>query len=42
MIVAAVYPYSGFPTTRGWAERQALGTSLAKYAANEGTDVGLF
>ena len=42
MIVASVYPYWGFPTTRGWAERQALGTSLARYAANEGTDVGLF
>ena len=38
MIVAAVYPYKGFPTTRGWAERQALGASLADYANNEGTD----
>ena len=42
MIVAAVYPYSGFPTTRGWAERQSLGASLADYADNEGTDVELF
>ena len=38
MIVAAVYPYSGFPTTRGWAERQSLGTHLADYAKNTGTD----
>jgi hypothetical protein len=41
-IVASVYPYSLFPTTRGWAERQALGDSLAEYADNEGTDVELF
>ncbi|MEO8018365.1 MAG: hypothetical protein ABI769_11155 [Pseudomonadota bacterium] len=41
-IVASVYPYSLFPTTRGWAERQALGASLADYAANEGSDVELF
>jgi hypothetical protein len=38
MIVAAVYPYKLFPTTRGWAERQALGVNLADYANNEGTD----
>lgn len=42
MIVAAVDPYTGFPTTRGWVERQTLGDSLAQYANNEGTDVGLF
>ena len=42
MIVAAVYPYKGFPTTRGWAERQALGASLADYANNEGTDTEQF
>jgi hypothetical protein len=40
--VASVYPYSAFPTTRGWAERQTLGASLADYADNEGSDVGLF
>ena len=42
MIVAAVYPYRLFPTTRGWAERQSLGPTLAQYAANEGTDVEQF
>ena len=42
MIVAAVYPYAGFPTTRGWAERQTLGATLAAYAKNEGTDTELF
>ncbi len=42
MIVAAVYPYRLFPTTRGWAERQSLGNTLAQYAANEGTDVEQF
>jgi hypothetical protein len=41
-IVASVDPYSGFPTTRGWVERQTLGDSLADYAKNEGTDVELF
>lgn len=38
MIVAAVYPYKLFPTTRGWPERQSLGANLADYAGNEGTD----
>ena len=38
MIVAAVYPYRLFPTTRGWAERQSLGAALADYANNEGSD----
>jgi arylsulfatase A-like enzyme len=42
MIVAAVYPYRLFPTTRGWAERQSLGSTLAQYATNEGTDVEQF
>jgi hypothetical protein len=42
MIVAAVYPYSAFPTTRGWAERQSLGPSLAAYAKNTGSDVQQF
>ncbi len=41
-IVASVAPYSIFPTTRGWAERQSLGASLAQYAKNETTDVELF
>ncbi len=42
MIVAAVYPYRAFPTTRGWAERQSLGAALADYANNEGTDTAQF
>jgi hypothetical protein len=42
MIVAAVYPYRLFPTTRGWAERQSLGASLSDYARNETTDVQQF
>ncbi len=42
MIVAAVYPYQLFPTTRGWAERNTLGASLADYAKNETTDVQQF
>jgi hypothetical protein len=42
MIVAAVYPYKQFPTTRGWAERQSLGKNLADYANNEGTDTEQF
>jgi hypothetical protein len=42
MIVAAVYPYRLFPTTRGWAERQSLGAALADYAKNEATDVQQF
>ena len=42
MIVAAVYPYRLFPTTRGWAERQSLGANLADYAKNEGTDTEQF
>jgi hypothetical protein len=42
MIVAAVYPYKLFPTTRGWAERQSLGPYLGDYANNEGTDTEQF
>jgi hypothetical protein len=42
MIVAAVYPYRLFPMTRGWAERQSLGSTLAEYARNEATDVQQF
>jgi hypothetical protein len=42
MIVAAVYPYRLFPTTRGWAERQSLGAALVDYANNEGTDTEQF
>lgn len=42
MIVAAVYPYRLFPTTRGWAERQSLGARLEDYAKNEGSDTALF
>ena len=41
-LVAAVYPYSLFPTTRGWAERQSLGATLPNYAGNTGTDVAQF
>ena len=40
-IVASCYPYGGFPTTRGWAEKQALGT-LPQYAAAEGSDIQIF
>jgi hypothetical protein len=42
MIVAAVYPYRLFPTTRGWAERQSLCATLAHYPTNAGTDVEQF
>jgi hypothetical protein len=42
MIVAAVYPYRLFPMTRGWAERQSLGATLADYAKNEASDVQQF
>jgi hypothetical protein len=40
-IVAACYPYSAFPMTRGWAEKQILG-DLAKYASAETSDVAQF
>jgi hypothetical protein len=38
MIVAAVYPKRLLPATQGWPERQSLGSNLADYARNEGTD----
>jgi hypothetical protein len=40
-IVASCYPYSGFPTTRGWAEKQRLG-DLNQYARAEGSDIQQF
>jgi hypothetical protein len=40
-IVAACYPYSYFPTTRGWAEKQRLG-DLPVYAKAEGGDTQQF
>jgi hypothetical protein len=40
-IVATCYPYSGFPMTRGWAEKQRLG-DLPAYAKNAGSDLRQF
>ena len=40
-IIASCYPYSGFPMTRGWAEKQRLG-NLPEYAKNEGSDIQQF
>ena len=40
-IVAACYPYSYFPMTRGWAEKQRLG-DLPAYAQAEGSDLEQF
>lgn len=41
-IVAAAYPYSAFPTTRGWAEMQRFG-DLPRYASTiEGSDTEQF
>jgi len=40
-IVASCYPYSAFPMTRGWAEKQRLG-DLPAYAKAEGSDIQLF
>ncbi len=40
-IVASDYPYSLFPTTRGWAEKQRLG-NLPQYAKLEGSDMRQF
>ncbi len=40
-IVAACYPYSYFPMTRGWAEKQRLG-DLPSYAQAEGSDLEQF
>jgi hypothetical protein len=36
-IVASCYPYSHFPTTRGWAEKQRLG-DLPEYAKGDRSD----
>lgn len=40
-IVASCYPYSQFPMTRGWAEKQRLG-NLPSYARAAGTDLRQF
>jgi hypothetical protein len=40
-IVASCYPYSAFPMTRGWAEKQRLG-DLPAYANAEGSDIQQF
>jgi hypothetical protein len=41
-IVASCVPYfSGFPTTRGWVEKQRLG-DLPEYAKNGGSDIQQF
>ena len=40
-ILTSVYPYRGFPMTRGWAEKQRLG-DLADYAKNQGSDLMQF
>jgi len=40
-IITSCYPYSQFPTTRGWAEKQSMG-DLAKYAKAEITDLRQF
>ena len=40
-IISSCYPYSQFPTTRGWAEKQHMG-SLAAYGKAEVTDLRQF
>jgi hypothetical protein len=40
-IIASSYPYSSFPTTRGWAEKQRLG-DLPTFAKAEGSDIRQF
>ena len=40
-IVSSCYPYSCFPTTRGWSEKQRLG-DLPEYAKAEGSDIQQF
>jgi hypothetical protein len=40
-IVASCYPYSAFPMTRGWAEKQRLG-DLPAYVRAEGSDIQQF
>jgi hypothetical protein len=42
LVASSVYPYGNFPTTVGWAERQTLGDTLARYATNTGSDVQQF
>ncbi len=42
LVASSCYPYSAFPTTRGWAERQSLGVALNDYAKNTGTDTEQF
>jgi hypothetical protein len=40
-IISSCYPYSLFPTTRGWVEKQRLG-DLPAYAKAEGSDLMQF
>jgi hypothetical protein len=40
-IITSSYPYSGFPTTRGWAEKQRLG-DLPAFARATGSDLRQF
>ncbi|MEO6000385.1 MAG: hypothetical protein ABIN89_26330, partial [Chitinophagaceae bacterium] len=40
-IITSSYPYSSFPTTRGWAEKQRLG-DLPSFAKAEGSDIRQF
>jgi hypothetical protein len=40
-IISSSYPYSRFPTTRGWAEKQRLG-DLPTFAKAEGSDLMQF
>lgn len=40
-IITSSYPYSGFPMTRGWAEKQRLG-DLPFFAKSEGSDLRQF
>jgi len=40
-IITSCYPYSQFPTTRGWAEKQYMG-ELSKYAKADITDIRQF
>jgi hypothetical protein len=40
-IIASSYPYSSFPMTRGWAEKQCLG-ELPAFAMAEGSDLCQF
>ena len=40
-IVTTCFPQGGFPTTRGWPEKQAIGT-LPQYATGESNDIQIF